>query len=101
MNTTLTEAPSISRTLAVGPELQPTGGTHFRVWAPKRKKVDVVLLSPGEANRAVTLDSESNGYFSGLVAEATAGSQYKFRLDQGDAFPDPASYFQPEGPHGP
>ena len=29
------------------------------------------------------------------------GARYRFRLDGGDAFPDPASRFQPEGPHGP
>jgi maltooligosyltrehalose trehalohydrolase len=29
------------------------------------------------------------------------GDRYRFRLDGGDAFPDPASRFQPEGPHGP
>ncbi len=28
------------------------------------------------------------------------GTRYTFRLDGGDAFPDPASRFQPEGPHG-
>ena len=47
------------------------------------------------------LSDEKNGYWSGVVAEAKAGDVYKFQLDGGDAFPDPASRFQPEGPHGP
>jgi maltooligosyltrehalose trehalohydrolase len=45
--------------------------------------------------------AEGNGYFSGYTANATAGTRYRFRLDGRDAFPDPASRFQPEGPHGP
>jgi len=102
MTTTLKEAPAVNRLLAVGPELQPAGGTHFRVWAPKRRSVDVVLLSSGrEADGpSIPLDAEGNGYFSGLIPEASAGAQYKLRLDGGDSFPDPASHNQPDGPHG-
>ncbi|HLP76688.1 MAG TPA: malto-oligosyltrehalose trehalohydrolase, partial [Candidatus Paceibacterota bacterium] len=40
------------------------------------------------------------GYFSAHIPEAGPGMLYKFQLDSG-AFPDPASRFQPEGPHGP
>src|SRR5215467_12076726 len=36
-----------------------------------------------------------------MVAQAPPGTLYRFRLDGGDAFPDPASRYQPEGPHGP
>jgi maltooligosyltrehalose trehalohydrolase len=47
------------------------------------------------------LAAEGDGYFSGLVADVGAGTRYSFRLD-GDStlLPDPASRFQPEGPHG-
>src|ERR1700693_2244467 len=40
--------------------------------------------------------------FAARVLEATVGTLYRFRLD-GDpqAYPDPASRFQPQGPHGP
>jgi len=47
------------------------------------------------------LDSEGNGYFSGFIENVQPGTKYRFRLDNGDAFPDPASRFQPQGPHGP
>jgi maltooligosyltrehalose trehalohydrolase len=71
---------------------------HFRVWAPRRKRVEVVI----EGSRALALESEEGGYFSGVVEFARPGMQYRFRLDHGDRlFPDPASRFQPEGPHGP
>jgi maltooligosyltrehalose trehalohydrolase len=71
---------------------------HFRVWAPARRRVEVVI-EPGAT--AVSLEAEDGGYFSGRVATAHTGSRYRFRLDGDQAFPDPASRFQPDGPHGP
>ncbi len=89
---------SRSRRLPIGAEPAPGGGVHFRVWAPKRHEV-AVETEPG--GRATTLRRESAGYFAGTVVSARAGTRYCYRLDGGDAFPDPASRFQPEGPHGP
>jgi maltooligosyltrehalose trehalohydrolase len=86
------------RRLAVGAELHPSGGVHFRVWAPRRRSVEVVLDGGG---RPVGLDRDGDGYFAGIVRTATAGTLYRYRLDGGEAWPDPASRFQPEGPHGP
>lgn len=83
------------RRLPVGAEPR-NEGVHFRVWAPKRTDVDVDI-----DGNATSLARESDGYFSGLVSGARAGSRYRFRLDEGKSFPDPASRFQPEGPHGP
>jgi maltooligosyltrehalose trehalohydrolase len=88
--------PPENRRFPIGAEV--TGaGVHFRVWAPICKSVDVVI----EGLRPVALKTEGSGYFSGLVAGASAGSRYRYSLDGGEAFPDPASRFQPEGPHGP
>ncbi|MBV8201908.1 MAG: malto-oligosyltrehalose trehalohydrolase [Acidobacteria bacterium] len=94
------------RRLPIGAEVAPGGGVHFRVWAPARRRVEVVFAAGGGAGRrevALELESEAGGagYFSGFTAAAGAGDLYRFRLDGGDAFPDPASRFQPEGPHGP
>jgi maltooligosyltrehalose trehalohydrolase len=61
--------------------------------------VEVIVY--GARNRTTPLEAEENGYFSGTVAEASAGDQYRYVLDGDQAFPDPASRFQPEGPHGP
>jgi maltooligosyltrehalose trehalohydrolase len=85
------------RRLPVGAEILPSGEAHFRVWAPRRRAVEVAL----EGGGGPSLSSEGNGYFSGTVREARAGALYKFRLDGRESFPDPASRFQPEGPHGP
>jgi maltooligosyltrehalose trehalohydrolase len=97
----------ISRGLPVGAEVLPTGGVHFRVWAPRRMRVDVVLeeqmTTASGGNDALTyeLEQEPAGYYSGFVASATAGTLYRYRLDGGEAYPDPASRFQPYGPQGP
>jgi maltooligosyltrehalose trehalohydrolase len=87
----------VQRKIPIGAE-PVAGGVHFRVWAPMRKRVEVVL----EGSRAIPLENEQNGYFSGIIESARPGMLYRYRLDQGDKlFPDPASRFQPEGPHGP
>ena len=89
----------MKRRFAVGAELV-DGGVHFRVWAPERASVDVAI--DGDDARAPSLhalEADGDGYFAGLVAEAKAGTRYRYRLDGADAFPDPASRAQPEGPH--
>ncbi|MGE5231845.1 MAG: malto-oligosyltrehalose trehalohydrolase [Deltaproteobacteria bacterium] len=87
----------VTRRLPVGAEPQ-AAGVHFRVWAPDRERVEVVI----EGRRESTpLSRERGGYYSGLAAGLPGGTRYRYRLDAGDAFPDPASRFQPEGPHGP
>jgi maltooligosyltrehalose trehalohydrolase len=91
------------RRYPIGAEIINASETHFRVWAPKVKKVDVVLETSAEKNAQRTfhpLAREESGYFSGSVA-AGAGACYRFRVDgAAHFFPDPASRYQPDGPHG-
>jgi maltooligosyltrehalose trehalohydrolase len=60
--------------------------------------MEVVL----EAGGSFLLQPEQKGYHAAHVREAAEGTLYRFRLD-GDKtlYPDPASRFQPDGPHGP
>jgi maltooligosyltrehalose trehalohydrolase len=90
------------RRFPVGAEPMSGGGTHFRVWAPESAFVKVEFYAANLARkvREVELAAEENGYFAGQVAEAAPGMLYRYRLS-GGSFPDPASRFQPEGPHGP
>jgi maltooligosyltrehalose trehalohydrolase len=84
------------RRYPIGAEPQSDGSTHFRVWAPRRGLVEVV-----SGDRATQLAREPDGHHSGSVPDTPHGSLYRFRLDGEESFPDPASRFQPEGPHGP
>src|SRR6266852_2735641 len=92
-----------SRRHPIGAELIGVNQTHFRIWAPKAHDVDLVLEESAEKNAKRTfhpMEREDNGYFSG-VANARAGALYRFRVNQAEHFhPDPASRFQPHGPHG-
>ena len=92
----------VKRRYPIGAELIGENQTHFRVWAPKAQKVDVVLDDATEAKpKFCPLTVESDGYFSG-AANAGSGALYRFRVNGAENFyPDPASRFQPDGPHGP
>lgn len=93
----------IQRKYAIGAEVNSAGGTHFRVWAPKSRSVNLILESGGPQSAAqFPMTREEQGYWSCYVPQAQAGMLYRFRLDgRDDNFPDPASRYQPQGPHGP
>lgn len=79
--------------------------TEFIVWAPLRNQVELVLLSPAEAVHPMQKDEA--GYWrvsipaGGSSAQPLPGTRYFFRLDGEITCPDPASFSQPEGVHGP
>ena len=96
------DTPLPPRRLPVGAEIQSAGGVHFRVWAPRRRQVTLVIqdVASGQSLDEVPLAAEPEGYFSGTSSKAKAGSRYGFRLeDDPQLYPDPASRWQPDGPH--
>ncbi len=74
------------------------GAASFVVWAPGRRRVEAVFEGGRPAAR---LGPGADGYFRGVVDGLPPGALYRFRLDDEGPFPDPASRFQPRGPHGP
>ena len=85
------------RRLPIGVEPAGDRRAHARLWAPSASRVEVVI----DSGACHALEQESGGYFAGFF-EAAAGDRYRFRLDGREKlYPDPASRFQPEGPHGP
>jgi maltooligosyltrehalose trehalohydrolase len=92
-----------TRRYPIGAELIGANKTHFRLWAPKAQDVDLVLEESAEkgAKRSFQpLKREADGYFSG-TANVGAGAFYRFRVNKAEHFhPDPASRYQPYGPHG-
>ena len=86
-----------ARRFPIGAEVVSDDQVSFRVWAPAAKRVQVVLSDRDSSQHA--LEPEPNGYFSGVV-RARAGDRYRFQLDESaQLYPDPASRFQPCGPH--
>ena len=78
-----------------------TGGVNFRVWAPDRKVVTVVLYEGAEARDVHPLAQEEGGYWSGHIRGIGPGAEYMYRLDDSTDRPDPASRYQGQGVHGP
>jgi maltooligosyltrehalose trehalohydrolase len=92
-----------SRRLPIGAEVLPDGRVSFRVWAPKAKRMHVVLAtdSKSQPTEELRLQEEGDGHFSLLTDRAKVGMCYGFKLDRGQRIlPDPASRFQPDGPAG-
>ncbi len=75
--------------------------THFRVWAPGIKRLEVIVETPNRAPLILPLEKSSNGFFHGATSKVTSGDLYRYRLNGGDSYPDPASRYQPLGVHGP
>jgi maltooligosyltrehalose trehalohydrolase len=73
--------------------------TRFRVWAPTKQRVDVVLETPGRVGAVCLLEKAADGSFSGSIGGVRAGDRYRYRLDGEGPYPDPASRFQPDGVH--
>jgi len=92
---------SAKRRYPIGAEVIGENQTHFRVWAPKARELDVVVEpGPNSPRTFHSLTPEPGGYFSGII-NAGAGTLYRFRVNGGEIFyPDPASRFQSGGPHG-
>lgn len=83
--------------LPFGAEPTPDG-LRFRVWTPQAVTVSVQLEEP--LLSAIPLNREPSGWFSVSTRIARAGMRYRYLID-GQAFPDAASRYQPEGVHGP
>ncbi|GGK85493.1 malto-oligosyltrehalose trehalohydrolase [Sphaerisporangium melleum] len=69
----------------------------FQVWAPAAGRVEVEI---DRAQRHEMVRGEG-GWWSAEVPGATHGTDYAFRVDGGEAFPDPRTRRQPYGVFGP
>ncbi|MBX6320231.1 MAG: malto-oligosyltrehalose trehalohydrolase [Rhodospirillaceae bacterium] len=81
-----------------GAELRPDG-VRFRLWAPGRSEVRLVLCDGGGARPAMR--PVGHGWFELVTDAAGPGTRYRFALADGLEVPDPASRYQPDDAHGP
>ena len=73
----------LQRRYPIGAELIGPKEAHFRIWAPKVQRLDLVLEEGGLKDSRQSfheLEAEPGGYFSGS-ANAGAGARYRFRVN--------------------
>jgi len=87
--------PRYHHALPFGAELEPSGQTRFRLWAPDAKSV--ALVRPNSQSLALT--PQPGGWFEMRVA-AGAGTRYLYSIDAELNVPDPAARFAPDGLDG-
>ena len=75
------------------------GTLEWRVWAPKAKEVDLILID-GSHRRLEAMAAEPCGYFLYRGQNVPDGQRYAYSLDKGPDRADPASRWQPEGVTG-
>jgi maltooligosyltrehalose trehalohydrolase len=94
----------MDRRLPIGAELHDDGSASWRVWAPKRRRVELGYGAPDSDPAAFQfhpMEAESEGYHSLRLDDIAPGTLYGFRLDGGEKLlADPASRFQPHGSTG-
>jgi maltooligosyltrehalose trehalohydrolase len=70
---------------------------EFNLWAPKAEGVKIIIDSP---HREVLMSQEDYGYWNIKLDHIYSGNRYKYQIDEGECYPDPASLSQPDGVHG-
>lgn len=88
------------RNLPQGALPQADGSVVWRVWAPRARRVTLVLDPEGQAQR-LPMQPVPGGYFECHRPDVRSGLRYAYALDEGPLRPDPASRWQPDGVHRP
>jgi maltooligosyltrehalose trehalohydrolase len=81
-----------------GAAVMSDGGVRFRLWAPSRPAVRLILED--DLASALPMHRLDGGWFERTVREAAAGTRYRFELGDGMLVPDPASRAQERSVHG-
>ncbi|MBC3541643.1 malto-oligosyltrehalose trehalohydrolase [Rufibacter sediminis] len=84
------------RTLGVS--FSTSGQAEVLVWAPKAQHVELCL---NDGNTIIPLRKGEFGYWHETTDQLAPGDTYKYRIDEDQDYPDPASISQPQSVHGP
>ncbi len=77
-----------------------TGGVQYRLWAPGREAVAVLVSRTDGSHETLPLNREAEDFFVTEDRAGEGGDLYRWQVDGEGPFPDPASHFQPDGVHG-
>jgi maltooligosyltrehalose trehalohydrolase len=80
--------------------MESDNSVHWRVWAPRAERVELVLLN-GSQRRTQPMQREEDGFFHAALPDVPEGQRYAYRLNNGPERPDPRSLWQPGGVHNP
>jgi malto-oligosyltrehalose trehalohydrolase len=86
-----------AHSMPFGAQLRPDGSVLFRLWAPSQHRVSLVL---GDSD-LLPMTPLADGWHEFATERASAGTLYRFELEDGIRVPDPASRYQPHDVHGP
>ena len=79
-----------------GPVLLDDSRARFRLWAPDAQSVSLVIIG----GDTLPMQADEDGWYS-VEAQASAGTQYTFLIDNEMQVPDPASRAQSADVHDP
>ncbi len=77
-----------------------SGGVRFSLWAPEAAQVELLVGSAGSPEAVHTVAADTDGWHNLTLPDLGAGALYRWRINGELPVPDPASRFNPEGPHG-
>lgn len=81
-----------------GAECRDDGSVRFRLWAPAAHQLELCIA--GANPMRIPLSRCDQGWFELTTDAARPGTQYRFRINDAQDVPDPASRFQPGDVHG-
>lgn len=84
--------------MRIGAHYLGNGECEFTVWAPIPDTVALQILEP--QSQTISMKPLEDGYWQTIAQDVYPGTRYRYLLNDQEAHPDPASYFQPEGVHG-
>jgi len=85
--------------MEIGAKYYQKGNGEFTVWAPCSKGIALDIIYPD--CRRVAMEKDEDGYWRVLVNNIYPSTKYFYLLENVRRRPDPVSFFQPEGVHGP
>lgn len=84
--------------MRIGAHYLGNGECEFTVWAPIPNTVAVQITAPHP--QTLPMKPLEDGYWQAIAQDVYPGTQYRYCLNEQEAHPDPASYWQPDGVHG-
>jgi malto-oligosyltrehalose trehalohydrolase len=73
--------------------------TRFRLWAPRARSVELVLINDQGESQIIDMPLRNEGWRE-HTQRAAPGTRYRYRIDDRLEVPDPASRHNPNDVHG-